>query len=53
MEHTLTDSWQRFMRVASEEMTKFERQEAKLRDSERRDRAAKLQLPLDEVCYRR
>ena len=45
-------AWERFKRTASEEMTKFERQEAGLRDSERRERADKLHLPLDKASSR-
>jgi hypothetical protein len=43
--------WERFERTASEEMTKFERQEAELRKSERQERAAKLRLPLDKARH--
>jgi hypothetical protein len=51
MEQTPVKStvWERLERTASEEMTKFERQETELRKSERQERAAKLRLPLEEA----
>ncbi len=54
MEHTQADgtTWKRFKPTASEEMTKFERQEAELQKNERRERAAKLHLPLEKASPR-
>jgi hypothetical protein len=41
-----------FERTASEEMTKFERQEAELRKVERQERATELGLPLHKASLR-
>jgi hypothetical protein len=41
-------SRERFMQAAREEMTKFERQEARLRKEEREERAKRLQLPFEK-----
>jgi hypothetical protein len=45
-------TWERLELTASEEMTKFERQEAEFRKTERQDRAAELGLPLHKASSR-
>jgi hypothetical protein len=51
MEHTRIDTTvrERFMQVVSDELAKFERQEAELRKDERQERAARLHLPIGEA----
>jgi hypothetical protein len=54
MEHARKDAAprERFLQTASDEPTKFERQDAELRKRERQERAAKLHLPLDRALSR-
>jgi len=54
MEHTRIDTTarERFMQVVSDELAKFERQEAEIRKGERQERAAKLHLPVGEALSR-
>lgn len=52
--HTLVASSarERFMQQAREELAAFERREAEFRQAERRERAAQLKFPLDEMAGR-
>lgn len=51
--HTqLASSRERFMQQAREELAAFERRETEFRQAERRERAAQLKLPLDEMTGR-